>query len=73
MGSTETIAVGDRPMPPEAIDALVDDAAAAVEALAAVDPTVLDRETMANWAEGIEWVRRKVDAAGSMEQLESDA
>lgn len=54
----------DEVLPAELVDALVGRAVAAVESLAAIDPTALGGDVVAQWAEGVERVRRQVDAAG---------
>jgi hypothetical protein len=46
------------------IEALVQHAVEAVAVLAGIDPAVLDAEGVTQWAEGVERLRRQVDAAG---------
>jgi len=55
---------GEEPVPTEAVDSLVRRAVAAVETLAEVDPAALDGAGVERLAQGIERVRRQVEAAG---------
>jgi hypothetical protein len=54
----------DEVMPTELIEAVVGRAVAAVESLTAIDPAGLDSELVTQWAEGVERIRRQVDASG---------